>query len=178
MQKYRLAKYLPDSPVDGKVTFFSYNLWEMYQRLSDSCSLTGWVFVLWIGANDDKKTSIDSPSGSDSSSSVLLTWLNFWSFWIPVWKKSSQLFIRKQKGGLRILLDLYWKIDNQIFRGVQISEALRLQMEVNKRLHEQLEVRFNICLCCIPNYSQINFIIIISSRTSKNGILAPPFQAQ
>ena len=26
------------------------------------------------------------------------------------------------------------------FRGVQINEALRLQMEVQKRLHEQLEV--------------------------------------
>ena len=27
-----------------------------------------------------------------------------------------------------------------LFRGVQINEALRLQMEVQKRLHEQLEV--------------------------------------
>ncbi|KAK4799565.1 hypothetical protein SAY86_024930 [Trapa natans] len=61
LQKYRLAKYLPDSPIDG--------------------------------AHDDKKTSNDSSSGSDSSS------------------------------------------------GVQISEALRLQMEVQKRLHEQLEVQ-------------------------------------
>lgn len=29
----------------------------------------------------------------------------------------------------------------KFFSGVQINEALRMQMEVQKRLHEQLEVR-------------------------------------
>lgn len=31
-------------------------------------------------------------------------------------------------------------LQNQFFSGVQINEALRMQMEVQKRLHEQLEV--------------------------------------
>jgi len=63
LQKYRLAKYLPESPGDGK------------------------------GSKDEKKSSGDSFSGTDSSP------------------------------------------------GMQISEALRMQMEVQKRLHEQLEVQ-------------------------------------
>lgn len=33
-----------------------------------------------------------------------------------------------------------YDIHHLSFRGVQINEALRLQMEVQKRLHEQLEV--------------------------------------
>ena len=36
--------------------------------------------------------------------------------------------------------------DLSIFRGMQITEALKLQMEVQKRLHEQLEVRSNYSL--------------------------------
>ncbi|RVX05052.1 Myb family transcription factor PHL7 [Vitis vinifera] len=62
LQKYRLAKYLPESPADG--------------------------------SKDEKKGSGDSGSSMDSAP------------------------------------------------GVQINEALRLQMEVQKRLHEQLEVCF------------------------------------
>lgn len=31
-------------------------------------------------------------------------------------------------------------------RGIEITEALRLQMEVQKRLHEQLEVCMNLCV--------------------------------
>ncbi|XP_024031141.1 myb family transcription factor PHL7 isoform X2 [Morus notabilis] len=61
LQKYRLAKYLPESPADG--------------------------------SKDEKKGSGDSLSGSDSSP------------------------------------------------GVQINEAFKMQMEVQKRLHEQLEVQ-------------------------------------
>ncbi|XP_019706361.1 protein PHOSPHATE STARVATION RESPONSE 3 isoform X2 [Elaeis guineensis] len=61
LQKYRLAKYLPESPTDG--------------------------------SKDEKKDSGDSLSSMDSAS------------------------------------------------GVQISEALKMQMEVQKRLHEQLEVQ-------------------------------------
>lgn len=61
LQKYRLAKYLPESPADG--------------------------------SKDEKKGSGDSLSGSDSSP------------------------------------------------GLQINEAFKMQMEVQKRLHEQLEVQ-------------------------------------
>ncbi|KAK7290721.1 hypothetical protein RIF29_05336 [Crotalaria pallida] len=63
LQKYRLAKYLPESSADGK------------------------------DSKDEKRNSGDSVSGSDSSP------------------------------------------------GFQINDALRMQMEVQKRLHEQLEVQ-------------------------------------
>ncbi|KAJ4750955.1 MYB transcription factor [Rhynchospora pubera] len=63
LQKYRLAKYLPESPADGK------------------------------GSKEDKKDVGDNLSPTDSEP------------------------------------------------GVQISEALKMQMEVQKRLHEQLEVQ-------------------------------------
>jgi hypothetical protein len=35
-------------------------------------------------------------------------------------------------------------------RGIQITEALRMQMEVQKRLHEQLEV----CLSCVTLFER------------------------
>uniref|UniRef100_A0A0D3D9Z0 HTH myb-type domain-containing protein n=1 Tax=Brassica oleracea var. oleracea TaxID=109376 RepID=A0A0D3D9Z0_BRAOL len=70
LQKYRLAKYLPDSSSEGKKT--------------------------------DKKESGDVLSGLDGSPNRLT------------------------------LFD---------YRGTQITEALKLQMEVQKRLHEQLEVQ-------------------------------------
>lgn len=38
---------------------------------------------------------------------------------------------------------LIWRVDPACFRGIQITEALRMQMEVQKRLHEQLEVRWS-----------------------------------
>ncbi|KAL2320562.1 hypothetical protein Fmac_029531 [Flemingia macrophylla] len=63
LQKYRLAKYLPESPADGK------------------------------DSKDEKRNSGDSISGADSSP------------------------------------------------GLPINDALRMQMEVQKRLHEQLEVQ-------------------------------------
>ncbi|XP_027349998.1 myb family transcription factor PHL7-like isoform X3 [Abrus precatorius] len=63
LQKYRLAKYLPESPADGK------------------------------DSKDEKRNSGDSVSGTDSSP------------------------------------------------GLPINDALRMQMEVQKRLHEQLEVQ-------------------------------------
>ncbi|XP_020219242.1 myb family transcription factor PHL7 isoform X3 [Cajanus cajan] len=63
LQKYRLAKYLPESPADGK------------------------------DSKDEKRNSGDSLSGADSSP------------------------------------------------GLPINDALRMQMEVQKRLHEQLEVQ-------------------------------------
>ncbi|RVX19392.1 hypothetical protein CK203_008684 [Vitis vinifera] len=33
-----------------------------------------------------------------------------------------------------------YELEYYKFRGIEITEALRLQMEVQKRLHEQLEV--------------------------------------
>lgn len=42
-----------------------------------------------------------------------------------------------------------------VCRGLQINDALRMQMEVQKRLHEQLEVCYLAILCFIIAESEL-----------------------
>jgi hypothetical protein len=77
LQKYRLAKYIPESPAEG--------------------------------SKDEKKDSSDSLSNTDSAP------------------------------------------------GMQINEALKMQMEVQKRLHEQLEV------CCYKMLTSVTLGIFFAS---------------
>lgn len=46
-------------------------------------------------------------------------------------------------------------------RGIELTEALRLQMDVQKRLHEQLEVEKN-------KYPDMRFISLYQSRFAEN----------
>ena len=58
---------------------------------------------------------------------------------------------------ISLLLYLLFALDvtcyktSMVFRGTQISDALRMQMEVQKRLHEQLEV----CYFALAMFSNV-----------------------
>lgn len=69
-QKYRLAKYLPESPADGKTVclslFHSFNHQQLVclrSVLISTCIILYW----YLGSKDEKRSS-ESLSGTDSSS--------------------------------------------------------------------------------------------------------------
>lgn len=85
-------------------------------------------FFSWISeSKDEKKNSGDTVSGPDSS-----PWVSLCSI-VEYFLKC--LFVLNS---LHLCLIMYGTF--MAFRGLQISDALRMQMEVQKRLHEQLEV--------------------------------------
>ena len=64
LQKYRLAKYLPESPADGKAIFYP----ATTTCLSIKCIDFTWIIPYWRVGSKDEKRSSESLSGTDSSS--------------------------------------------------------------------------------------------------------------
>lgn len=89
-----------------------------------------------VGAKDEKKVSLDglnadssqwvSPNFTQSTQAIFWTSCSCVSLHHWIWAV--------------MLLFVFNSLLLLLFRGLQINEALKMQMEVQKRLHEQLEV--------------------------------------
>jgi hypothetical protein len=75
-----------------------------------------------VGSKDEKKDSSDSLSNTDSA-----PWAIFLLSCV-----------------CQVLMNCILTKYSDMFRGLQINEALKMQMEVQKRLHEQLEVCWDV----------------------------------
>ncbi|KAK8962623.1 Protein PHR1-LIKE 1 [Platanthera guangdongensis] len=131
LQKYRLAKYIPESSSDGKICVILIN--HSYSHLTVE------AFIVEI-----------------QNRSVFLL------LFTPIGLKAEV----KEPG------DLLSGLDNT--SGVQITEALKLQMEVQKRLHEQLEVQRQLQLRIEAQGKYLKKIIEEQQKLSGALNLPPP----
>ncbi|KAK9282018.1 hypothetical protein L1049_004929 [Liquidambar formosana] len=97
LQKYRLAKFIPERKEDKK----------------DSGS-------------DERKSALNSNENDGRKKGSISFFIYFVSFFFPLFFMS---------------FNTYNVLYLSCCRGIQVTEALRMQMEVQKQLHEQLEVQ-------------------------------------
>lgn len=142
MQKYRLAKYLPESPSDGKGAYVFRRFWSFILLVSD---LT-YKFSTVPGSKDEKKGSLDGLTNPESSQ-----WVSpYFTYASPALSlESCSCASYRITWGIGTILSITYSYISTDFRGLQINEALKMQMEVQKRLHEQLEVYILMILCLI-----------------------------